>query len=203
MPRGTIQGMLAEVEKTSGALKRYEEIAFAAEQLIIYEELDNRTGSVRAAVDGTSADYRVAVKARREGPEKAAGELYRRIKLQLEAHYNDPAAPQLLEFLHTSPNIPDTAPEWLEALEKMGRGLTAHHEELAFAAERLPQVETAVADLRGAVDEVEAKLALKKSALAEWKAAKADYKSARATLRRKLQAHFGARRDPRLKEFFD
>jgi multidrug efflux pump subunit AcrA (membrane-fusion protein) len=199
----SIQGILSEMEKTIAALGRYEgTIPFAGEEGKAFDALLNRLRASRESVDGETAAWRAAAKARKDD-EKTAARLYAAVRLQLEAHYDAADAPELDEFLHTSPNVTDTADEWLEDLEKMSRGLTAHQEELGFAAARLPELGEVMTALRAAIGETASREAAKRTAVAKWEAAKADYKTARSSLRRKLQAHFGNRRDARLEEFFD
>ena len=202
MAAQSVQGILSETEKTIAALQRHEgTIPFAAEQRTAYEALLARLRAARQAVDGETAAWRAAAKSRK-GDEKAAARLYGAIRLQLEAHYDATDVPELNEFLHTSPNVTDTADEWREDLEKMSRGLTAHQDALGFAPARLPELAEAIAALRAAIGETVSREAAKRAAGAEWKDAKAAHKAARTSLRRKLQAHFGDRRDSRLGEFF-
>jgi len=199
----SIQGMLTGVVKTVDSLKGYKtELPFADGQLAVYEPLAERMRTVRTGVDSTRTDWRVAAKGRTAGPQRAARELYRRVQLELEAHYGQNSI-RLDEFLHTSPNVSNTAAEWLDDLERLTGALAANQEELPFAAGRLPEVEAAAAGLRAAMHDVNIKRAAKDEALAEWEAVKVEYRQARKVLRSKLAAHFGARNHPRLKDFFD
>jgi chromosome segregation ATPase len=203
MARQSIQGILSEMEKTIAALGRYEgTMPFAAEERTAFEALLDRLRAARESVDQETAAWRATAKARK-GDEKTAARLYAAVRLQLEAHYDAANAPEMNEFLHTSPNVTDTADEWLEDLEKMSRGLTARQGELGFASARLPELADAMTALRAAIGETASREAARRAALAKWDAAKVDYKTARSSLRRKLQAHFGNRRDARLGEFFD
>jgi len=194
-----IQEMLP---KTVDSLKVcQDELPFAADQLAIYEPLAERMQSRRTAVEGARTDWRVAAKERTAGPQAAAKGLYKRVRLELEAHYGQGSV-RLDEFLHISPNVTNTAAECLDDMEKLAGALAANQDELDFAAGRLPEVEAA-ADLRVAMHEVTMKRAAYEGALEAWEAAKAEYKLARKTLRSKLAAHFGARNHPRLKDFFN
>ncbi len=199
----SIQGILSEMEKAIAALQRHEgTIPFAAGERTTFEALLTRLRTARQAVDRETAAWRATAKSRK-GDEKAAAQLYGAIRLQLEAHYDATDVPELDEFLHTSPNVTDTADEWREDLEKMSRGLTAHQATLSFAPARLPELAAAITALRAAIGETAGQEAAKRAAVAEWEASKAAYKATRSSLRRKLQAHFGDRRDSRLGEFFD
>ena len=199
----SIQEMLTEVIKTVDSLQAYQdELPFAADQLAIYEPLAERMRATRTAVENGRADWRAAARERTTGPQAAAQELYKRVRLELEAHYGQGSV-RLDEFLHTGPGDTDTAAEWLDDLEKLAGALAANQEELDFAAGRLPEVQAAAAGLRAAMHQVTMKRAAYEGAQEEWKAAKADYKQARRTLRSKLAAHFGARNHPRLKDFFN
>ena len=203
MAAQSIQGILSEMEKTISALGRYEgTIPFAGEEGKAFDTLLNRLRAARESVDRETAAWRATAQARKND-EKTAARLYAAVRLQLEAHYDATDAPELAEFLHTSPNATDTVDEWLEDLEKMSRGLTAHQGELSFASARLPELADAMAALRAAIGETASREAAKRAAVVKWETAKADYKTARSSLRRKLQAHFGNRRDARMGEFFD
>ena len=199
----SIQGMLTETSKTVDALRAYQsELPLAEEQLAVYEPLAELMRTVRVMVDSTCTDWRMAAQERTAGPQAAARELYKQVRLELEAVYGQGSI-RLDEFLHTSSNVSDSAGEWLGDMEKLAGALAANQDELTFAAERLPEVEAAAADLRAAMHEVNMKRAAKELAQAEWEAAKTEYRAARRTLRSKLAAHFGARNHPRLKDFFD
>jgi hypothetical protein len=175
------QRLIATLEQLRGELPIADDIL--ALHRPTHHELEVSTTRSEQAVSA----WRGAL-ARRWESEVAGRRLYKQIVRQLAEHYGSPEAPEV-QLLSRGGAEADSSPaELLADLRRLQAALSVG---MAFARERLPEVEQACAALESAITEANLSETQRRVAVLDNRMAREAYRRVRGETRRLLIEHYG------------
>jgi hypothetical protein len=194
---------LAESQRLIATLEQLRsELPFADDILALHRPTHAELETSYTKSEQAVAAWRSAL-AQRWECEVAARRLYKRVVRQLVEHYGAEDAPEV-QLLSRGGAEADSSPaELLADLRRMQAALAVVAESLAFASERLPEIEQASATLENAITEANVSETQRRVAVLDSRMAREAYRRVRSETRRVLIEHYGDRVSSAFGEFME
>jgi hypothetical protein len=182
---------LAESRHLIAALERLrEEIPFADDVLALHRPTHHELEASYSKSERAVAAWRAAL-AQRWEREVAGRRLYKRIIRQYAEHYGSFDAPQVQALTRGEAEANSSPAELLTDLRRVQAALSIAAGTLAFAPERLAELEVACAELEAAITSANICETERRTAVLDSRMAGEAYRRARHETRRLLADHYG------------
>jgi hypothetical protein len=182
---------LAESQRLIAALEQLRgELPFADDILALHRPTHHELEASYTRSEQAVAAWRRAL-AQRWECEVAGRRLYKRSVRQLVEYYGDEAAPEVQLLSRGGAEVDSSPAELLGDLRRLQAALAVGVESLAFASERLPEIDQACAALEGAIVEANVCETQRRVAVLDSRMAREAYRRVRSETRRVLIEHYG------------
>jgi hypothetical protein len=182
---------LAESQRLIAALERLrDEIPFADDVLAVHRPTHHDLEASYLKSERAVASWREALAIRWEH-EVAGRRLYKRIIRQYAEHYRSDEAPEVLALTRGEAEANSSPAELLTDLRRMQAALSIAAGTLAFAHERLAELQIVCDSLERAITVANVSETERRTAVLDSRMASEAYRRARSETRRMLSEHFG------------
>jgi hypothetical protein len=194
---------LAESQRLIAALEQHRgELPFADDILALHRPTHQELEASYTRSEQAVAAWRRAL-AQRWECEVAGRRLYKRSVRQLVEYYGGEEAPEVQLLSRGGAEVDSSPAELLVDLRRLQAALAVGAEALAFANERLPELDQACAALEEAIVEANLCETQRRVAVLDSRMAREAYRRVRSETRRVLIEHYGDRMTSTFGEFLE